>query len=64
MSPLFQKTLEAKAERRKQLMALPFPEKVRIVEKLRDATREIHRASGKGRANDTDTGDISSDLSC
>jgi hypothetical protein len=44
MSPLMQQTLESKNERRKRLIALPYPEKVRIVEKMRAATREIHSA--------------------
>ena len=45
MSPLLQQILEAKASRRKRLMALPFPEKVRIVEQLRAAAREIRFAA-------------------
>ncbi len=44
MSPLMQRTLEAKNERRKRLMALPYPEKVRIVERMRAAAREIQTA--------------------
>ncbi len=44
MSPLFQKTLESKAARRQRLMALPYPEKVRIVEQMRAAAREIRQA--------------------
>ncbi|MDB6137147.1 MAG: hypothetical protein JWO94_219 [Verrucomicrobiaceae bacterium] len=46
MSPLMQRTLEEKNERRKRLMALPYPEKVRIVEKMREAaaaTRNVGR---------------------
>ena len=41
MSPLLQQTLEAKADRRQRLTALPYPEKVRIVEQMRTAAREI-----------------------
>lgn len=44
MSPLLQRTLEEKTLRRKRLMALPYPEKVRIVEKMRAAAREIESA--------------------
>ena len=44
MSPLLQRTLEEKTLRRKRLMALPYPEKVRIVEKMRAAAREIEFA--------------------
>jgi hypothetical protein len=44
MSPLFQKTLESKAAGRQRLMALPYPEKVRIVERMRVAAREIRQA--------------------
>ena len=47
MSPLLQRTLEAKADRRKRLAALPYPEKVRIVEQMRAATREIRAAAGR-----------------
>lgn len=41
MSPLTQRTLESKNERRKRLMALPYPEKVRIVEQMRLAAGEV-----------------------
>jgi hypothetical protein len=41
MSPLMQRTLESKIARRKRLMALPYPEKVRIVEQMRAAAGEI-----------------------
>lgn len=47
MSPLMQQALESKTERRRRLMALPYPEKVRIVEKLQAAAREIQSAQGK-----------------
>ena len=36
-----QQTLESKKERRKRLMALPYPEKVRIVEQMRSAAAEL-----------------------
>jgi len=45
MSPLLQRTLEEKTRRRQRLMALSYPEKVRIVEKMRAAVREIHAAA-------------------
>ncbi len=45
MSPVLQKALEAKDERRKRLAALPYPEKVKIVEQMRDAAREIRRVA-------------------
>ena len=44
MSPLMQKTLESKHARRQRLMALSYPEKVRIVEQMRAAAREIRQA--------------------
>lgn len=46
MSPLMQRMLESKDARRKRLMALPWPEKVRIVEQMRAAAREIQSAEG------------------
>jgi hypothetical protein len=45
MTPLMQRILESKNERRKRLMALPYPEKVRIVEQMRAASGKI-RATG------------------
>lgn len=48
MSPLTTKILEQKRQRRLALAALPFPEKVRIVEKLRDASKRI-ATSAKSR---------------
>ena len=50
MSPLLQQTLEAKADRRQRLAALPYPEKVRIVEQMRAATREIKAAVSREKA--------------
>jgi hypothetical protein len=44
MTPLMQRTLENKHKRRKRLMALPYPEKVRIVERMRAAAMEIRSA--------------------
>ena len=44
MSPLMQQTLESKTARRQRLMALPYPEKVRIVERMWVAAREIRQA--------------------
>lgn len=45
-----QLTLEAKRLRRQRLMALPYPEKVRIVAQLRDAAHQIHGVT-KPKAN-------------
>ena len=42
MSPVMKQIVEAKAERRRRLAALPFPEKVRLVERMRAAAKEIH----------------------
>ena len=50
MSPLLQQTLEAKADRRQRLAALPYPEKVRIVEQMRTAAREIKAAVSRQKA--------------
>lgn len=51
MSPLMKQIVDAKAERRRRLMALPFPEKVRLVERMRAAARAIqvvaHRDTAK-----------------
>ncbi len=45
MSPLTSQILEQKRQRRQTLAQLPFPEKVRIVEKLRDANLRIVAAA-------------------
>jgi hypothetical protein len=45
MSPLLQRTLEAKTLRRKRLRVMPYPEKVRIVEKMQAAVCEIRAAA-------------------
>jgi hypothetical protein len=49
MSPLLQQILEEKAARRKRLAALPYPDKVRIVEQMRAAARQIQAAAKKSR---------------
>lgn len=45
MSPLMEQVLEHKRLRRARLMALPYPEKVRIVEQMRAAARQIKRVA-------------------
>ncbi len=45
MSPLTRQILAKKRERRKTLAELSYPEKVRIVEKLRNATKRIAEAA-------------------
>lgn len=45
MTHLMDRILAAKAERRRRLMALPFPEKVRLVEQMREASRAMHEAA-------------------
>jgi hypothetical protein len=47
MSPLTAQILEQKRHRRQALAALPFPEKIRIVEKLRDASKQIATAAAR-----------------
>ena len=49
MSPLLQHTLESKVARRRQLMALPYPEKVRIVEQMRASALEIKSVEWRKR---------------
>ena len=41
MSPLTRQILKHKQERRRGLAQLPYPEKVRIVEKLRESAKKI-----------------------
>jgi hypothetical protein len=41
MSPLMHRILEEKLARRTRMMALSYPEKVRIVEQMRAGTRQI-----------------------
>jgi hypothetical protein len=53
MSTLTQHILEDKRQRRLELAALPFPEKVKIVEQMRETVRRIRRAGvsdSRGRA--------------
>ena len=50
MSPLLQRTLESKNERRKRLMALPYPEKVRIVAMMRGAAAGLKHAAAQASA--------------
>ena len=47
MTPLTARILEQKRQRRQALAALPFPEKVRIVEKLREASLQIAAVAKK-----------------
>ena len=46
MNPLLQQALDGKLERRKRLMELPYPEKVRIVERLREASIAARHMAG------------------
>jgi hypothetical protein len=46
MSPLMRELLEQKHQRRRELAALPFPQKVKIVERMRETTTRI-RACAK-----------------
>jgi len=48
MSPLTRQILKQKQERRRGLAQLPYPEKVRIVEKLRGAAKKIGQAARQG----------------
>ena len=50
MSPVMQQTLEQKRVRRERLMALPYPETVRIVEQMRAAARRIKAVVGDRRS--------------
>jgi len=52
MTPLMEQTLEQKRSRRLRLMALPYPEKVRIVERMQAAAREIRTGSARLRTTD------------
>ena len=47
MSPLTTSILEQKRRRRQTLAALPFPEKIRIVEMLRDSSKQIAAAAAR-----------------
>lgn len=41
MSPLMRQILENKKQRRLELAALPFPEKVKIVEQMRETMKSL-----------------------
>ncbi|MBN8420804.1 MAG: hypothetical protein J0L73_17945 [Verrucomicrobia bacterium] len=45
MTALTRQLLEQKRQRRRMLTQLSFPEKVRIVEKLRDASKRMAQAA-------------------
>ena len=45
MSALMRQVLEHKRQRRRELAALPFPEKVKIVERMREAIAHINVSS-------------------
>jgi hypothetical protein len=45
MTRLTQALLEGKRQRRQTLAQLPYPEKVRIVEQLRDASKRMAEAA-------------------
>jgi len=45
MSPVMQQVLEQKRRRRSELAALPFPDKVRIVEQMRETMTSIRAAA-------------------
>ena len=60
MSELMDKILAAKARERKRLAALPFSEKVAILEKLRDRTLLIQKSSLHRQRLDTNTRDSNS----
>lgn len=45
MSDWLRKVLESKREMRKRLATLPFSEKVKVLEKLRDRSRAIASSS-------------------
>ncbi|GDY19688.1 hypothetical protein LBMAG56_10330 [Verrucomicrobiota bacterium] len=64
MSALLQQVLAAKRQRRLALAALPFPEKVRIVEQLRQTLAEVRAAAphGKTREATAHTGTASLEL--
>ena len=47
MTPLTQQLLAAKQRRREALAKLPYPEKVRMVEQMRDAALRIRAAAEK-----------------
>jgi len=50
MTALTRKILDGKRERRKSLAGLSYPEKVRIVEKLREASKKMAKGWARPRA--------------
>jgi hypothetical protein len=48
MSALMRHILEHKRQRRRKLAALPFPEKVQIVEQMRDTVTRIRTPAARG----------------
>jgi hypothetical protein len=56
MSPLTRQILEHKQERRRGLAQLPYPEKVRIVEKLRESAKKISQAARQGGLRQSHSG--------
>ncbi len=50
MTPVMKQIVEAKAERRRRLMHLPYPEKVRLVMRMREAAKSIHAAARQDEA--------------
>lgn len=49
MSPMMRRVLEHKRQRRRELAALPFPEKVQIVEQMRNTVTRIRASAAQGR---------------
>jgi hypothetical protein len=49
VSALLQQVLEPKRQRRRELAALPFPAKVRIVEQMREAVPRIRASAAPAR---------------
>ena len=47
MSALMRQVFEPKRRRRRELAALPFPEKVEIVERMREAISHINKSSAR-----------------
>lgn len=50
MTPVMKQIVDAKAERRRGLMTLPYPEKVRIVVRMRAAAKGMHTAARRDAA--------------
>lgn len=51
MSPLMQQILANKEKARRQMANLPFPEKIAIVEKLRERNRTLAKNRFRSRQN-------------